>query len=188
MEEFKIIVECPKYSVSNLGNVKNINTEKILKPSLHTDGYKQVTLHVEKNKIITRKVHRLVANAFIPNPENKECIDHINGNRIDNRIENLRWATKSENSINKITQSNNTSGFAGVCYDKTHNKWNAYYTLQRRQYKIGSFKTLEEAKEQRIKKANEVFGEFTSRIEKIRQFVKNELDELEREFDLRFGN
>lgn len=47
------------------------------------------------------KVHRLVADAFIPNPDNKATVDHINRNKIDNRVENLRWATMLEQSINK---------------------------------------------------------------------------------------
>lgn len=53
-----------------------------------------------------KKIHRLIAEAFIPNPENKPCIDHINTIRHDNRIENLRWATYKENGNNEITKTN----------------------------------------------------------------------------------
>ena len=56
------------------------------------------------------KIHRLVAEAFIPNPENKECVDHIDKVRNNNNVNNLRWATKSENCMNKKIQSNNKSG------------------------------------------------------------------------------
>ena len=86
------------YQVSNFGRVKSLKRcrEKILKPNLCTDGYLAVTLYrngCRKNYL----VHRLVAESFLPNIENKLFVDHINGNKIDNHLENLRWATPSEN-------------------------------------------------------------------------------------------
>lgn len=89
------------YQVSNEGRVRSLRRENILKPS-NNRGYKYVVFSVE-NKRNTKKVHRLVAEAFIPNPQNKPYIDHINTIKDDNRAENLRWCTPKENSNNELT-------------------------------------------------------------------------------------
>lgn len=95
MEEIRKLIEFePKYEVSNLGNVRNAKTKRIRKLEIHENGYLRVKL--SKNY----RVHRLVALTFIPNPENKEQVDHINGDKRDNRLENLRWVTGKENMAN----------------------------------------------------------------------------------------
>lgn len=97
------------YIVSSFGRVKSLDylhtgKEKILKPWKQKNGYLQVQLcKNKKRKGVT--VHRLVATAFIDNPENKPQIDHINSIKDDNRVDNLRWCTAKENTNNAITIS-----------------------------------------------------------------------------------
>lgn len=101
MEEWKDIKGYEGlYQVSNEGRVFSIRKNKLLSPVKNKkSGYIQVSLN--KN---THLVHRLVAEAFIPNTENKPVVDHINTIRTDNRIENLRWVTQKENNNNPITK------------------------------------------------------------------------------------
>ena len=80
--------------------------------NLERTGYERITLYKDGNRRVER-IHRLVAMTFIPNPENKPCIDHINTDRSDNRVENLRWVTHEENCNNDLTRKN--SGNKAVC-------------------------------------------------------------------------
>ena len=91
-----------EYLVSDDGKVMSIRSGRILKPTTDKDGYLYYVLCVNGNRK-TIKAHRLVAMAFIDNPHNKPAIDHINGNKTDNRVKNLRWVTNKENTNNPIT-------------------------------------------------------------------------------------
>jgi hypothetical protein len=120
------------YQISNLGRVKSLKRnitfkdgrvcnkeEKIIKNRLSM-GYFFVCL-CKNSKSYPKKIHRLVAEAFIPNSENKPCIDHINGIRTDNRIENLRWVTYSENNMSPIYREKRKGLMKGHVFSKEHN-------------------------------------------------------------------
>lgn len=111
-EEWRPIEGYPCYQVSNLGRVKSLKNPKkpkILRGKTNNGGYVLVSLtNGDKwgsGKATNHRVHKLVADAFIPNPENKCHIDHINTITTDNRSCNLRWCTPKENANNPITKA-----------------------------------------------------------------------------------
>lgn len=85
------------YQVSDLGRVKRVKTNRVLKGSEDSWGYLKVNL--SKNNIKSQQIiHRLVAQAFIPNPDNKSQVNHIDENKTNNMVSNLEWMTAKENS------------------------------------------------------------------------------------------
>lgn len=90
------------YQVNEDGLVFNSVTGKEIKHRNHSSGYSSVCLYKDK-KPHYALVHRIVAKAFISNPENKPCVGHKNTNKKDNRVDNLEWVTYSENNSNPIT-------------------------------------------------------------------------------------
>lgn len=95
---WKKIKRNSNYSINKNGEVRNDKTGHIKKPFINkVNNYLTVDLY-KNNKSEKVPIHRLIAETFIPNPENKLTVDHIDGNRQNNSIDNLRWATYSENN------------------------------------------------------------------------------------------
>lgn len=151
----------PNYQVSSHGRVRNTKTGRILKPSTDTGGYLQVILMHDHHRG-TKRVHKLVSDAFLDNPENKYCCDHKNGNKTDNNVSNLRYATHIENGRNKTKQANTSSQYKGVSYNKKTNKWVAMIMIDGKNQYLGSFNTEIEASRKYIEKADEHFGDFAN--------------------------
>ena len=108
LEKWKTIEEANGYEVSNLGNVRNKITQKILKGRLSKSGYLQVSVKLnETQKFSNRYIHRLVAIHWINNLENKKEVNHIDGNKENNHILNLEWVTSSENQKHRHKLGNN---------------------------------------------------------------------------------
>ena len=90
---------------------------------------------------------------------------HKDGNPKNNHIHNLRYATYSENGMNKRISKTNTSGYKGVGWNKRYKKWCASITVNKKVIRIGSYNNLEEAVQARQAKAKELFGEFVNACE-----------------------
>ena len=143
-EEWRDIDDFPGYQVSSEGRVRSLSREvargsgkrqiagKILSPG-ETNGYYKISL-CRDGTVTYHLIHRLVGAAFIPNPDNKPTIDHVNRIRNDNSISNLRWATQQEQIDNRDYPSN--TGHKYICWTK----WNTYRVRCGKNYK-----TLEEA-------------------------------------------
>ena len=98
VETFVKIVGFDNYEVSNLGRVRNIESGRTLKPFLQPNGYLGLCLY-ENNKRKYLLLHRIIATAFIDNPEGKPQVNHIDENKLNNDLSNLEWCTERENSI-----------------------------------------------------------------------------------------
>ena len=149
MEEWKEIPEFPEYHISSLGRVKStrFNKERILTPSSDGQhGYLQIYYGTTKKKF---KIHREVAKAFCPNPENKQEIDHINRDKTDNRACNLRWATRSENSLNR-QHAVPRSGHKYI-HQNTYGHYKVHIRQMKKTIFNKTFLTLEEAIQERDK-------------------------------------
>lgn len=106
-EEWKSLdfIGCPMYEISNMGRVRNAVTNKILNGFMKGDKYPyhRIALHYQiPAKVYS--IYRLVAMAFVPNPDNKPEVDHIDGNSLNDMYTNLRWVTHAENMNNDVTK------------------------------------------------------------------------------------
>ncbi len=103
VEEWRTITEYPSYEISSFGNVRVISTKQLRKLNISPSGYNVITLWNSETKKHSRPlfVHRLVAQEFIINPENKPTVNHIDKNRRNNCINNLEWNTMKEQHVHK---------------------------------------------------------------------------------------
>jgi hypothetical protein len=160
------------YQASCLGRVRSldkimmlcsgpyIHKGRVLKPrpgttspyllvSLSRDGVRKMVL-----------LHRIIALVFVENIDSKPEVNHINGNKFDNRPENLEWVTSSENKIHALAtglrKRGTGNGYPGVSFHKTQQKWQACITYQRRRYYLGTFDLEKDAIRARKEKEQEL--------------------------------
>lgn len=139
------IVNYPNYLIYDNGRVYSKKRKIFLKPFTDNMGYLQVQLY-NKGKGKKIKVHRLVGLHYLPKVEGKELLDHIDRNKHNNHIDNLRWCNHSENKYNTGLQKNNKSGYKQIVYREGRAKC---YIVKKVGQSQKGFKTLEEAIEYR---------------------------------------
>ena len=145
MEEiYKKIDGYDNYEISNFGNVRNTDSGKVLKPCINSCGYYIVNLYKDRN-CKSFYTHRLIALYFIPNPDNLPFIDHIDRNRSNNSIQNIRWISHSNNNRNIPKKQNATSRYMGVYFNKGAGKYRAQIRIDNKLIHIGYYEKEEDA-------------------------------------------
>ena len=165
-EEWKQYTPYPYCWVSSLGRVKRIygnGNDKNLKPCTHYKGYQLIDLTRQPTRVRVF-IHVMVARMFIENPENKQHVDHINEDKGDNRLSNLRWATNGENQRN-ITKlrTTNTTGCVGITskkYKGVHWKWCVRISLNGKRIQLGHYDDYDDAVEARREGEKKYFGNY----------------------------
>lgn len=138
MSSEKTIPDYPTYSVTREGFIRDLRTGNLHNGHSHF-GYRSATLKNPQGQTC-KLIHRLVAEAFIANPDNFPEVDHINRIRDDNRVENLRWVNDYQQSQNRGNQKNNTTGYKNIM--KEDNMYrvviqrNGKIVLRKRFYKL----------------------------------------------------
>jgi hypothetical protein len=148
------------YKVSSKGRVLSVKRNKILKPCSDLGGYHFMRLYKD-GKPKSFKLHRLVALTFYFVHDGKLEIDHMDRNKTNNNLLNLRFCTRAENQSNRGIQKNNKSGYKGVSWNTQRNLWQAIITIRKKQRQIGCFNTKEEAYDAYCKASKELHGEYS---------------------------
>jgi len=162
MDEFEDIIGYEGlYCINKNGIVMNKKTKKHLKHSVNSKNYIVLTLF-KNTKSQKFKLHRLLALQFIENPNNYDTIDHIDRNTLNNKLDNLRWITKSGNNRNCF-KPKKSSQFRGVWFHKNRKspkKWRSHIRINNKKIILGYFETEIEASECYEKKYNEIMETF----------------------------
>ena len=159
--QWKTVKGCDNYEVSNMGQIRN-SKGKIMSLSNNGRGYLRCGLR-QNNEYQCMYIHRAVAQAFLTaTSEDQNEVDHIDKDKSNNCVSNLRWATRSQNNsnISESRHKNKACKYKGVTFMNNKLMFRARVVKDKKEYFIGSFKTEVEAAKAYNVKALELFGEF----------------------------
>lgn len=152
--------------ITSSGMVYSTSTSKYVELRINNHGYQYVVIY--KGSVKYRlHIHRLVAEHFLENENNYPVVDHIDNNRINNNVSNLRWCTYSQNAMNTSKRKQNKSGVVGVSVNRKGNKWYSKITVNGKIINLGTFTNIEDARLARIEAEKKYFGEFRNNINDI---------------------
>lgn len=134
----------PNYLIYPDGRVYSKKIKRFMKLQNHQKGYKQIMIRNEK-ELKTPKIHRLVAEHYIPNPHNYPQVDHINRDKTDNRVENLRWVSQIGNLLNTSKRKCNKSGYKNINFSQKYQTWSYEKRFNNKIYRKQGLKSLKEA-------------------------------------------
>lgn len=163
-----------EYQISNLGNVKSFKRYPegvVLRPGLDKDGYLVIILY-NNNERKGYKVHKLMAMTFlnhIPDGSMSICVDHINNNKLDNRVDNLQLMSNRENSSKDRTGG--TSKYVGVYWDKSCSKWKTNIYINNKNIHLGLFNDELEAFNVYQRALNNI-NSYNGNAKEFRNFIK----------------
>jgi hypothetical protein len=153
------------YQISSDGLVMN-KRGKILADHWSRDtGYNYAQMYLDR-KVKTVSIHRLLATAFIPNPDNLQCVDHIDRDRTNNDLSNLRWATTAQNQANRAKADGCTSRYKGVSWSTRDSHWvarignNRHGDHYHKFRQLGRYRSEDDAARAYNAAALERYGEF----------------------------
>ena len=143
VQEWRTCAKCPQYECCRDGLIRHSKTLKTTMPYITKNGYSCIKYYIASDKRQKNaKVHRLIAEAFIQNPHAKREVDHKDGNKQNNSVENLRWATRSENCSNKPKPVGKSNQYRGVYNIK--DKFRVGIGNDNKMIWIGTFATAEQ--------------------------------------------
>jgi hypothetical protein len=162
-EIWKTIKDYPNYEVSSFGKIRNLRTGRLLSTTkLNRDGYNTVGLYKNKGKQFRKcvSIHLFVAKAFLKKVRGKDFVNHIDKNKTNNHMDNLRYVTHQEANMGNRISSRNTSGFKGVSLNKERNQWQAYLSINYKQLSLGYYDSKDAAIAARKEAEIKYFGDY----------------------------